>query len=216
MMTNHLTLPEAAEHGSDKRMFAPYAERNKAPIFEVLNEVFPQNARVLEIASGTGQHGIHFATQRADWTWQPSEIDPERIASINAYQEATNLENLNSALSLDISRTDWSNNVTGYDGIFLSNLLHLVPDATVHSFIRGAAKVLNHSGTLAIYGPFMRGGELTSDGDSEFHATLRDQDPQIGYKDDFDIIDLIEECWLEMVHVIEMPANNLFLIARKP
>jgi hypothetical protein len=117
---------------------------------------------------------------------------------------------------LDISRTDWSNDVTGYDGIFLSNLLHLVSDATVHSFIRGAVNVLNHSGTLAIYGPFMRGGELTSDGDAEFHATLRDQDPQIGYKDDFDIIDLVEECWLEMVHVIEMPANNLFLIARKP
>ena len=43
-MTNHLNLPETAEHGSDERMFAPYAERNKAPIFDVLNEVFPQNA----------------------------------------------------------------------------------------------------------------------------------------------------------------------------
>ena len=55
-MTNHLNLPETAEHGSDERMFAPYAERNKTPIFDVLNEVFPENADVLEIASGTGQH----------------------------------------------------------------------------------------------------------------------------------------------------------------
>ena len=123
---------------------------------------------------------------------------------------------MRSAITVDISRSDWSETVNGRDGIFLSNLLHLVPDATVNSFIQGAAKVLNHNGILAIYGPFMRGGELTSEGDAEFHATLQSQDPEIGYKDDFDIIDLIENCWLEMVHVIEMPANNLFLIARKP
>lgn len=215
-MTNHLNLPETAEHGSDLRMFAPYAERNKAPVFEVLNEVFQQNANVLEIASGTGQHCVYFAAQRPDWTWQPSEIDPERLNSINAYQDASRLPNLRSAIIVDISRTDWSETVNSYDGIFLSNLMHLVPDATVASFIQGAAKTLNHDGILAIYGPFMRGGELTSDGDVEFHATLQSQDPEIGYKDDFDIIDLIENFWLEMVQVIEMPANNLFLIARKP
>lgn len=215
-MTNHLNLPEAAEHGADERMFAPYAERNKIPIFDVLNEVFPKHAEVLEIASGTGQHGVHFATERPDWTWQPSEIDPERIKSINAYRDAAQLPNLVAAISVDISRADWPNTINHCDGIFLSNLLHLVPDATVNSFLRGAAQLLNRSGTLAIYGPFMRGGELTSDGDAQFHATLQSQDPDIGYKDDFDIIELIEECWLEMVHVIEMPANNLFLIARKP
>ena len=215
-MTNHLNLPETAEQGSDERMFAPYAERNKAPIFDVLNELFPQNADVLEIASGTGQHCVHFAAQRPDWSWQPSEIDPERIKSINAYQNSSQLPNLHSAITVDISRTDWSETVNSCDGIFLSNLLHLIPDATVNSFIQGAAKVLNHNGILAIYGPFMRGGELTSEGDAEFHATLQTQDPEIGYKDDFDIIDLIENCWLEMMHVIEMPANNLFLIARKP
>jgi len=100
-MTNHLNLPETVEHGSDERMFAPYAERNKAPIFDVLNEVFPENADVLEIASGTGQHCAHFAAQRPDWSWQPSEIDPERIKSINAYQDASQLPNLRSAITVD-------------------------------------------------------------------------------------------------------------------
>ena len=83
----------------------------------------------------------------------------------------------------------------------------IVPDATVNSFIQGAAKVLNHNGIWQSMG-LMRGGELTSEGDAEFHATLQTQDPEID-KDDFDIIDLIENCWLEMVHVVEMPANNL-------
>ncbi len=215
-MTNHLNLPEAAEHGQDARMFAPYAERNKDPILDVLSEVFAQSAQVLEIASGTGQHSVYFAKNKPDWIWQPSEIDPQRINSINAYQAQAELKNLQPAMKLDISEPSWSENVHKYDGIFLSNLLHLVPQNTVHSCIRGAAEALNPKGILALYGPFMRGGELTSKGDENFHATLQAQDPNIGYKDDFDTIDLIEECWLEMMHVIEMPANNLFLIARKP
>jgi len=68
---------------------------------------------------------------------------------------------------------------------------------------------------LIVYGPFMRGGELTSDGDIAFHNSLLAENPDVGYKDDFDVIEWIENNWLEMRHVLEMPANNLCLIAQK-
>ena len=99
------TIPNLLLDWSDERMFAPYAERNKAPIFDVLNEVLPQNADVLEIASGTGQHCVHFAAQRPDWSWQPSEIDPERIKSINAHRGASQLPNLCSAITVEEEKT---------------------------------------------------------------------------------------------------------------
>ena len=67
-----------------------------------------------------------------------------------------------------------------------------------------------------IYGPFMRGGELTSDGDTAFHARLTAWDGEIGYKDDFDTLDMMQGAGLEIVMVVEMPANNLALVAGKP
>ena len=69
---------------------------------------------------------------------------------------------------------------------------------------------------MFIYGPFMRGGELTSAGDQEFDQRIRAETPEAGYKDDFDMIDWIQEEWLEMRLVAEMPANNLMLVAAKP
>ena len=66
-----------------------------------------------------------------------------------------------------------------------------------------------------IYGPFMRSGELISDQDFKFHNSLTNYDQEIGYKDDFDILDEIEENNLSPEAVIEMPANNLMFIAKK-
>ena len=84
------------------------------------------------------------------------------------------------------------------------------------TLIRGAARALNPGGVFLIYGPFQRGGELTSEGDQRFHASLSAHDPEIGYKDDFDVMDLLQETGLDMEHALEMPANNLALVAKKP
>lgn len=72
---------------------SPAADRNKGPILDQLRALLPVGARVLEIASGTGQHAEHFAlaSRRGGWgwQWQPSEATPaglrplaERLAEV--------------------------------------------------------------------------------------------------------------------------------------
>ena len=83
------------------------------------------------------------------------------------------------------------------------------------TLIRESSLALQTNSYFVIYGPFMRGGELTSDQDIKFHTSLIERDPDIGYKDDFDILDEIEANNLSPEAIIEMPSNNLMFIARK-
>lgn len=98
----------------------------------------------------------------------------------------------------------------------VANLLHLVSEDEARTLIREAAAALAPGGRLVIYGPFLRDGETTSEGDTTFHASLTAQDPEIGYKDDWDVIEWLQAEWLELAHVVEMPANNLSFVAEKP
>ena len=66
----------------DKRRFAPAVERNRNPILEVLRRALPATGAVLELASGTGEHAAHFATNLPHLAWQPSDADPEALESI--------------------------------------------------------------------------------------------------------------------------------------
>src|SRR3546814_3144836 len=47
----------------DPRRHAPAAARNREPILAVLRDVLPVTGLVLEIASGTGEHAVHFRSE---------------------------------------------------------------------------------------------------------------------------------------------------------
>ncbi|MCI5096242.1 MAG: class I SAM-dependent methyltransferase [Rhodobacteraceae bacterium] len=204
----------AAQEG--EKLFAPSAARNAAAITELLLQIAPAEGRALELASGTGQHVVAFATAMPALSWQPSEADPIRMASVDSYARDAGQPNIRPALQLDATAPGWGQRHAGQTLIVLSNLLHLISDAEAETLIAEAALALAPGGRLVIYGPFMRGDELTSEGDQQFHASLTAHDPEIGYKDDFDTMDLMQEAGLEMVQVVEMPANNLALVAEKP
>lgn len=216
-MTNKLNLPDTAsvvETGPDGRMFAPSAARNIEAIAAVLAEHAPQSGAALEIASGTGEHIAHLAPQHSGLSWQPSDPDAARRRSIDAHGQ--DIANLRPAIDLDAATPGWSAEHRGLDLILLVNLLHLIPEAAAKTLIAEAALALAPGGRFVLYGPFLRDGETTSDGDARFNASLIAQDPTIGYKDDWDVIDWLQHNWLELVQVIEMPANNLCFVARKP
>ena len=61
----------------------------------------------------------------------------------------------------------------------------------------------------------MRNGLFISRGDEDFHRSLIEADPEIGYKDDRWIYDLFHRKELTLIEVIEMPANNLALVIEK-
>ncbi|MCA0872302.1 class I SAM-dependent methyltransferase [Seohaeicola saemankumensis] len=205
-----------ADPGTGARLVAPSAARNLEPLCALLEQVAPPRGRALEIASGTGQHVAGFAARLPGLHWQPSDPDATRRASIDAHAADTGLDRIAPAVDLDAARPGWSADHAGMDLIVVINLLHLIPMAAVETALAEAARALAPGGRIVIYGPFMRGGALTSDGDIAFHASLRAENPAIGYKDDFDIMDLLQAAGLDMAQVVEMPANNLALIAEKP
>ena len=94
--------------------------------------------------------------------------------------------------------------------------MHLISTPEARTLITEAAQALAPRGRFVLYGPFLRDGEATSDGDARFDASLRAQDPEIGYKDDFEVIDWLHEAGLDLIDVVEMPANNLGIVAHRP
>ncbi len=217
-MTDKRRLPESASFASPvegARLHAPSAERNANAIAAVLEQYAPRTGQALEIASGTGQHVVQFARTLPDLIWQPSDIDPERRESIDAWASESGLPNLRPAVALDAAQPGWGSTLHEQDLILLVNLLHLIREDEAKTVVTQAARALNPNGRLMLYGPFRRAGELTSEGDVRFNASLRAADTQIGYKDDFDVIDWLHGAGLALVDVIEMPANNLCLIAQR-
>lgn len=218
-MTGHLNLPDTASianKGEGDKLIAPSAARNCDAICDLLAHVAPTEGRALEIASGTGQHVAAFAARFPGLRWQPSEPDAARRASIDAHAAESGCANIAPALALDACKPGWGAELQGQALIVVINLLHLIPMDWAEVLIAEAARALSPGGRFVIYGPFMRAGELTSDGDAAFHASLTAQDPRIGYKDDFDVIDLLHSAGLELAEAVEMPANNLALIAERP
>ena len=209
-----LTASQVANIG-EKKLYSDSAARNTSVILEVLSRYLPEKGKVLELASGTGQHCTYFAKTFYNLEGQPSDIDPKRLDSIKAYIQEGDNENIRTPLLLDVTACDWAKNINGYDVIITINIFHLISNREMKNLIRESSFALKRNGYFMIYGPFMRSGELISDQDFKFHTSLIKYDQEIGYKDDFEILDEIEENNLSPEAVIEMPANNLMFIAKK-
>ncbi|KIC22853.1 MULTISPECIES: DUF938 domain-containing protein [unclassified Leisingera] len=197
------------------KLFAPSAARNAGAICDLLAKVAPPQGRALEIASGTGQHVIEYAARLPGLTWQPTEVDATRRASIQAYAEEAGLPKIAPPIELDATAPGWCADHAGQDLIVLVNLLHLISESEARTLIQEAAAALAPSGRFVIYGPFMRGGNLISEGDRAFHAAITAHDPETGYKDDAEVIRWLQAAGLELVQTVDMPANNLALVSEK-
>ncbi|WP_414898343.1 DUF938 domain-containing protein [Rhodovulum sp. YEN HP10] len=218
-MPRRLDLPDsasAATPGTDGRLSAPSARRNAEAICAVLERVAPARGRALELASGTGEHAVRLAARLPGLIWQPTEIDPWRRASIDAWAADAARPNLRPALELDACQPGWGAARAGQDLIFASNILHLVSDAEARTLIEEAARALAPGGVLALYGPFLRDDGFASPGDAAFHASLIAQDPDIGYKPVAWIAARGGAAGLTLEAQISMPANNLTIIFRQP
>jgi len=194
----------------DERQIAPAAERNKGPILDVLRRalphaglVLPHGGLVLEIASGTGQHVAHFAAHLPGLIWQPSDPNTACHASINAWVRDADLANVRPALALDVTHEPWP--VDRADAIVCINMIHISPWAATEALMQGAERLLPPGGVLCLYGPYKRGGQHTAPSNAEFDASLQARNLE-------DVLDLAARHGLDLVEVVEMPANNLSVI----
>ncbi|TCJ11546.1 DUF938 domain-containing protein [Parasulfuritortus cantonensis] len=194
----------------------PYAEscaQNREPILAVLRGLFADRSRVLEIASGTGQHAVHFGAALAHLSWQTSEL-PENHAGIAAWLDEAGLANVLAPVALDVNDPDWP--LDGlFDAVFNANTVHIVAWPAVERMFAGIGRVLAPGGLLCLYGPFNYGGEFTSDSNARFDAWLKARDPASGVRD-FEALDRLAAAQgLHLVEDIEMPVNNRTLVWRR-
>lgn len=197
---------------SDLRRNAPATERNREPILEVLRRVVPKGARVLEIASGTGEHATFFAANLPVASWQPSDPDETSRASIDAWREHWSSAPVLPALDLDVTREPWP--VEGATVIVCINMIHISPWEACEALMRGAGRVLDPGGVLFTYGPYRRGGGHTSPSNEAFDASLRARDPHWGVRDLEAVEREAAEHGLTLEDVVPMPANNFSLVFR--
>ena len=193
--------------------FSPAAERNREAIFDVLDRMLPARCRVLEIASGTGQHAEHFALARPGWRWQPSDGDASALPGIAA--RCATLANVAAPLHLDVLAQPWPAALGVHDAVYCANMLHISPWRTCAALMNGAAQCLAADGVLLIYGPFIVDGEPLAASNSAFDASLRSRDAEWGLRLLSDVAAEARTVGLQLADRIAMPANNLTLVFRR-
>ena len=191
---------------------APATERNRDAILAVLRDELPSSGLVLEVASGSGQHVVHFAAALPALDWQPSDPDPAAQASIESWRREAGLPNVRPPLRLDAS-ADWP--VERADAILCVNMVHISPWEATLGLMKGAGAVLPPGGLLYLYGPYLRENVETAPSNLAFDASLKARDPQWGLRRVEDVIAAATGEGLVFRQLLEMPANNLSLIFRR-
>ena len=198
---------------ADARRFAPAVARNKAAITEALARHLPAPGLVLEIASGSGEHALHFAAHFPALMFQPTDPDAAALASIAAWREEAPLTNLLPPLMLDVMADVWP--VQKADALLCINMIHIAPWEATAALMRGAARILSPHGMLFLYGPFKQAGEHTAPSNAEFDASLRAQDARWGVRDLEAVACAASAAGFAAPVIESMPANNLSVIFRR-
>ena len=190
---------------------APAVARNRDPIFAVLRRLLPPAGTVLEIASGTGEHAVHFAAGLPRVVWQPTDVDPDALRSIAAHRDAAGLPNLLAPIELDVTAPAWP--VEGADAVVSINMIHIAPWAAAEGLMAGAARLLAPDGVLFLYGPFKE-DRHTAPSNAAFDESLRARNPDWGVRDLRDVEALARRYGFELAERVAMPANNLSVVFR--
>lgn len=190
--------------------FSPASERNQASIAERLIPLFKEESvvQVLEIGSGSGQHGLYFSALLPEISWQCTEL-PANVQAL-----ALNLADtrLREPRVLDVLAA-WPEGKV--ELLYSANTLHIMAMAAVEALFGGAQSVVIEGGYLCLYGPFRYGGAFTSQSNAEFDHWLRQRDPQSGIRDIEVISKLADQAGFNLVADYAMPANNQLLLWRK-
>lgn len=203
---------------------SPAAERNQAPILQVLQSLLAPQGTALEVASGTGQHAVHFAAALPGWTWQPSDLTDTHFAAITARADEAGLGRtaVPAPVLLDVLDAVWPHSAAQqpntafarpqFDLVYCANMLHIAPWACCTGLMQGAARHLRPGGHLVTYGPYLEHDISTAPGNLAFDATLRQQNPAWGLRHLEDVRAEAATAGLHLAQRHALPANNLLLV----
>ena len=195
-------------------MSSPATARNREPILDVLRPRLPAGARLLEVASGAGEHAVFLATALPGVSWQPTDRDDEALASIAAWRAQGGLANLAPPLRLDAADpSTWPRGP--FEAVICINMIHISPWAASEGLMAGAGRVLAPGGRLFLYGPFLEPDVVTAPSNLAFDDSLKARDPAWGLRDLAAVTALARAQGLHFAERIGMPANNLVVVFEK-
>lgn len=199
-------------------MASPAAARNAEPILAVLKAHLPAQGRVLELAAGSGQHAVAFASALSGLQWTPSDPSEQARASITAWAEAANLPNLAAPLALDAADSNtWPDAAEApFEAVVCINMIHISPWEATKGLMARAAKVLaSPGGLLALYGPYIEAETPLAPSNAAFDVSLKARNSDWGLRDRDTVVAEARAHGLHLTLRVEMPANNLMLLFRR-
>jgi hypothetical protein len=198
----------------DARQYAPATQRNREFILSVLLQVLPPEGNILEIASGTGEHGAFLAPHLPPRHWFPSDTNPWLRESIEAWRQDCGSDNLHLPLDIDVRQAVWAVEGLGipFTAIVNINMIHIAPWEACLGLMAGAGRLLPLGGILYLYGPFKQGGKHTDPSNLAFDQSLRQQNPVWGVRNLEDVVAAAAAQGLKLVKTVPMPANNLSVV----
>jgi SAM-dependent methyltransferase len=195
------------------KLRAPSVGRNRAAIAAVLRDWLPPSGLVLEVASGTGEHAVHFSRLFPKLTWQPSDVDAEAVASIEEWGADARRPNLREPVVLEVADLPWP--VDRAAAVLSINLVHISRWEVSLALLEGAAQVLPAGGPLILYGPWRVAGEPVAESNLQFEAQLKERDPRFGLREVGAFAAEAEARGLQLTEQRVMPANNRMLLLRR-
>jgi len=211
------------------KTFAPSAGRNKAVIVDTLkprlaalrgarSENPPCLLRLVEVASGTGEHASLLAAQVPNLLILPVEPDASMHASIAAWAADVSKGSGSCVLSpistpmqeLTQAALPAAFGGAPVDAMLCINMVHIAPYECTEDLFRLAAELLGSSGMLFTYGPYAQGGAMEPSNE-EFHRSLRSRDARWGVRDVTQVAGTAGAFGFELAEQVAMPANNLLL-----
>jgi hypothetical protein len=193
---------------------APATQRNREPILQTLRDVLPRG-KVLEIASGSGEHAVFFARGLPECLWQPTDVDDAALASIAAHRADEPAPNLLAPVRLDVCATEWGAAAEGVAAIVCINMIHIAPWPACEALFAGAARHLPANAPLVLYGPFRFHGTFTAPSNEAFDARLRGENPAWGVRDVADVERAAAAAGFRHEQTVAMPANNHVIVFRR-
>lgn len=178
----------------------------------MLEQELPKSGLVLEVASGTGEHAVFFASRFASLDWQPTDFDPDALASTDAWADEAEMTNLRPAISLDASKPEWP--LDRADAILCVNMVHISPWVATNGLLSGASRILPSAAPLVLYGPYIENDVATSRSNERFNTDLRQRDARWGLRQIEELDRLAAKYGLARTARYQMPANNLTLVYR--
>jgi len=188
------------------------AERNRQPILDQLQELFPQKGTVLEIGSGTGQHAAFFTRNLPGLLWQPSDRQ-ENLAGLESRFSTEGNARILPLLKLDVLSDPWPGRA--YDAAYSANTAHIMSWEAVVAMFAGVAAHLENNARFCLYGAFNIDNRFTSESNARFDAHLRTEDSQMGIRDMAAIKSLANLHQMQLEHKLAMPANNFIIVFKK-